>query len=100
MRPYPLAFYTGLEQDQLLDFSNYLLTTLVEGCELALASAINEGKLSAHEAKSSLRYRILLGELSTIQKSLDLLTARQKPNIQEIHSLEKKYRQQVGNRHG
>jgi hypothetical protein len=50
-----------------------LFDSIVEGCDRALTIAIDNGILSAHEAKSVFRHNILLGELSTIKKILAFL---------------------------
>ena len=60
--------------------------------------AIDHGVLSAHEAKSVARHRLILDELAVIQKNLALLTASHKPDIQTLLEFEQKYRQQVGGR--
>jgi hypothetical protein len=94
------SLYTGFEKNQLAESAKLLFDTLLAGCDLALTSAIDKGILSAHEAKSAFRHRMILDELATIKKNLALLTARRKPNIQEILVFEEKYRQQVASRHG
>jgi hypothetical protein len=93
------AAYAALEKDQLEEASNLLLETLLEGCEQALNTAIDNGILAAHEAKSAFRYRILLDELIALRENVLFLTAQQKPNIKAILDFERTYRQQVGNRH-
>jgi hypothetical protein len=93
------SLYTNIPKDELQDSANLILDDLIEGCEEALQIAIDQGRLSAHEAKSAFRNQILLDEIAAIKKNLDLLTAPQKPDIQAILKFEETYRQQVGERH-
>lgn len=94
------SLYTGLSEDKLVEATSLLLATLIDGCDYTLSVAIDHGILAAHEAKSSLRYRILADELATIRENLSFLTARHKPDIQAILEFEKQYRQQVDAREG
>jgi hypothetical protein len=91
--------YTNIPEFELQDAANLILDDLIEGCEEALQIAIDQGRLAAHEAKSAFRHQILQDELATIQKTLNLLTAPQKPDIKAILTFEENYRQQVGERH-
>ena len=93
------SLYTNIPKDELQDSAKLILDDLIEGCEEALQIAIDQGRLSAHEAKSAFRHQIFLDEIAAIQKNLDLLTAPQKPDIQAILKFEETYRQQVGERH-
>jgi len=93
------SLYTGIPEDELQDSAGLILDALIEGCEEALQIAIDQGRLSAHEAKSAFRHQIFLDEIAAIQKNLDLLTAPSKPDIQAILKFEETYRQQVGERH-
>jgi hypothetical protein len=93
------SLYTNIPKDELQDSAKLILDDLIEGCEEALQIAIDQGRLSAHEAKSTFRHQILLDEIAAIKKNLDLLTAPQKPDIQAILKFEETYRQQVGERH-
>ncbi|MEQ8974663.1 MAG: NACHT domain-containing protein [Coleofasciculus sp. C1-SOL-03] len=93
------SYYTNIPEAELQDAANLILDDLIEGCEEALQSAIDQGRLSAHEAKSAFRHQIVRDELATIQKTLNLLTAPQKPDIKAILTFEENYRQQVGERH-
>jgi NACHT domain len=94
------SLYSGFEKEQLIGLTELLFNTLVEACNLALTTAIDKGILSAHEAQSAFRHRVLLDELTTVKKNLALLMARHKLNVQEILIFEEKYCQQVVNRHG
>lgn len=91
--------YAELKEEQLIDSSKLLFDNLIEGCEQALNTAIDRGNLSAHEAKSAFRHRLLLDELAALHENLTFLTSQQKPNIRDILAFEEVYRRQVGNRH-
>ncbi|MCP4215925.1 MAG: NACHT domain-containing protein [bacterium] len=79
---------------------HYFLDAIIEGVEAALNFAVDQGILSAHESKSSYRFRILRDELASMEKNIKLLTDRKKPSPSEIRAFEKKYREQVEIRHG
>ncbi len=93
------SLYTNIPENELRDSVKPIFEALIGGCEAALTVAIGQGRLSAHEAKSAFRHRILYDEIATLKKNLELLTAPQKPNVQEILKFEATYRQQVANRH-
>lgn len=95
-----LSLHLSEPEESLEDFGEQLFEALLKGCERALAIAIDKGILSAHEAKSAFRFRIILDELATINKNLAFLTAPHKPNVQNILEFEEKYRRQVAQRHG
>jgi hypothetical protein len=78
------SLYTNIPKDELQDSARLILDDLIEGCEEALQIAIDQGRLSAHEAKSAFRHQIILDEIAAIQKNLDLLTAPQKPDIRQF----------------
>lgn len=82
------------------DFSRRLFDALLIGCERAMATAIDKGILSAHEAKSAARYCMIQDELVAIKRNLAFLSGLHELNVQEVLEFEKKYRQQIVNRHG
>ena len=94
------ALYTNLPQDELQDSAPEIFHALVTGCEQTLQIAIDEGRLSAHEAKSVFRHQILLDELATVKKNLKFLSASCQLDIQFILGFEQKYRLQVKELHG
>ena len=65
-----LALHLGEPPESLTSIGGVLFESLMEGCERALNSAIEKGILSAHEAKSAVRHRILLGELKAIHENV------------------------------
>lgn len=94
-----LSLYLGEPEKNVEDLADQIFDVLLESCDYALTAAIEEGNLFAHEAKSSLRHSIIIGELAVIKKNLDFLTVNHKINIQEIIGFEKKYLAQVEKRH-
>ncbi|HUU86284.1 MAG TPA: NACHT domain-containing protein [Candidatus Glassbacteria bacterium] len=94
-----LSLYLGEPEKNVEDLADQIFDVLLESCDYALTAAIEEGNLFAHEAKSSLRQTIIIGELAVIKKNLDFLTANHKINIQGILDFEKKYLAQVEKRH-
>jgi len=91
--------YANVPEEELNDCGMLIFDRLIIACDQTISSAIDEGLLSAHEAKSEFRCQILLDELAAIKKNLDIF-AQEKPNIHEIDRFEKKYRQHVADRHG
>ena len=91
--------YADLQETQLVEPAKRLIKLLVNGCEQVLTAAIDNGVLAAHEAKAVFRHRMLLEEIAMLQENVTFLTALQKPNIQAILEFERKYRQQIGERH-
>ena len=87
------------ESEWIENNSNLLLDSLVKSCNLALNMAIDKGILAAHEAQSNFRHNIIISEIRAIQKKLDFLVSQKQLDIQAIQEFEKKYRQQVIERH-
>jgi hypothetical protein len=94
-----LSLRLGRSDAQSLAVGRALFKSLLDGCERALALAIDRGILSAHEAKAASRHRLVLDELQSIKKNLNLLTNAIKPDIKAILAFEEKYRSQVSVRH-
>ncbi|MBE7445676.1 MAG: NACHT domain-containing protein [Planctomycetia bacterium] len=94
------SLYVGIDENKLVNSASLLFDALIEGCEHAFNMAIDDGILSAHEAKAAFRHQMILDELVTIQRNLDFLTCQQKQSIQQILEFEKQYRNQVAARHG
>ena len=94
------SLYTSIPENDLKDSSPQIFYTLVEGCEATLQIAIDEGRLSAHEAKSVFRHQILYDELARVKKNLEFLTESNKLDVKAILDFENKYRQQAVTRHG
>ena len=94
------SLYTGIPEDRLQHAAIRIFEILIAGCEEALQEAIDQGKLSAHEARSQFRHLLLYDEIAAVQNKIDLLVTLQKPNLEEILQFEQKYRQAVGDREG
>jgi hypothetical protein len=94
-----LAMFLGVAQEKLEEQAQQLFRTLLGNCERQLDSAIENGLLLAHEAKSALRHHILQGELAAIRKNIDFLTGNRRPSVKDVLEFEGKYRQQVRQRH-
>lgn len=93
------ALYVGQSKEQIKSASTILFQSLLEGCERELDDAINKGILSAHEAKSTIRFRIIQDEVETIRRNISFLSMQEKLDVKAVHDFEKKYLQQVGDRH-
>ncbi len=95
-----MGLFLGQDPRSISEVANQLFDSLCEGCERALNRAIEQGVLSAHEAKSEFRHRLILDELSAIERNLEFLQRADKPDLDEVLKFEQKYRDQVVNRHG
>lgn len=93
-----LAYHLGVNRHDVQQLSTDLFEVISMGCRKALDLAISQGTLSAHEAKSIARHRVLLDEFQAIRSNLDFLTPRSRLNFNAIKDFEKLYRRQVGER--
>lgn len=91
--------YESVSTEQLRKPVADLFEVITCGCDEALNAAIDAGILSALDAKSALRTRILMDEVHSIHRMLNLLMASKAPDIAAIHQFEEQYRQQVASRH-
>lgn len=83
--------YVGIDEKDISEITSKIFTILITGCEITLEKAISEGELSAHEAKSKYRFRMLTDQLDTVNKNIEFLSGRHQPNIREIHKFREKY---------
>ncbi|AKB74481.1 hypothetical protein MSLAZ_1220 [Methanosarcina lacustris Z-7289] len=83
--------YIGTDAKNISDISSKIFTILITGCETTLEKAISAGELSAHEAKSKYRFKIITDQLDTVNRNIELLSGRHQPNIREIHKFREKY---------
>jgi hypothetical protein len=67
------SLFVCIEEGNVAD---QVFNALIDSCESALDIAINNGIISAHEAKSAFRYRRILDEISTIEKKIDILSGK------------------------
>jgi hypothetical protein len=95
-----LAAFLGADRKIMANESSLLFKEVLQSCERQLAKAIENGLLAAHEAKSALRYNILHDELAVISKNLEFLTANRHARFKDVLEFERKYREQVAQRHG
>jgi hypothetical protein len=95
-----LALFVGADKKEIEELADNLLDAIIDGCEIALSIAIEKDLLPAHEAMSSFRHRILLEELSSVQKMLLFLSNQQEINPELVMDFEEKYRSQIAYLHG
>jgi hypothetical protein len=72
---------------------------LLKATEEALSLAISEGILSAHEARSNARHRVLEQRLGAIERQVRLLGKGSKLDLSAADAFELAYRQEVHRRH-
>ncbi len=94
------SLYTTIPENDLKDSAPKIFHILIEGCEEALKVAVDQGRLSAHEAKSVFRHQVILGEIATIQKNLEFLSQHRQLDIAAINTFENQYREQIRVRNG
>ena len=78
---------------------NALFDALVIGCDRALEVAIQKGLLSAHEAKSAARTRLILDELAAVKRMVEFLARGHQLNIAEVEDFHQRLRSQIAARH-
>lgn len=93
------ANHLGVGVPDVKQIATELFQIISVGCHKAFDIAINQGILSAHEAKSIARHRVVLDELRAIEHNLSFLTAGSYSDLKTIEDFEKQYRCQVGIRH-
>jgi RNAse (barnase) inhibitor barstar len=92
--------YFGLNDNKLHKEADALFDQLTDACENAFDIVIDKGFLSAHEAKSSLRHKIIMDEIRNIKTTLSFLTESDKPDLQAVSKYVETYRRQVSAYHG
>ena len=93
------ALFVNEKEEKIQYKSKILFKFLLNEIEHYLNDKVDKGILSAHEAKSSIRYHILKDEIEGINKNISFLIAQKNFNVKTIIEFENKYRQQVGDRH-
>lgn len=68
-----LAYHLSVKKCMVEQLANGLFEVISKGCHRALDLAVNQGILSAHEAKSIQRHKILFDEIRAISSNLDFL---------------------------
>jgi hypothetical protein len=94
-----LAYALGESRESVRQIANGLFQALQQASEATLSSAVEKGVLSAHEIKSVKRHRAVLEEFAAISKKLDFLLKRTSPEVRDFLEFERRYREQVGERH-
>lgn len=90
-----LARHLGVDKDEVKQIAADLFQLISMGCREALSRAIDQGVLSAHEAKSVARYRVVLNELEAINHTLNFFMSHPDLDLNAIKKFEDKYRSQV-----
>lgn len=72
---------------------------ILKACDVGLDRAIELGILSAHDAKSQFRYRILHDELLSIKKVISLIAENKDLNAKDIFKFEERYNELVAGRY-
>jgi len=95
-----LSMYLGAGSAHDLDrTTDEVLDALLKGCQRGLQVAIDKSYLSAHEAASSFRHRLILDELSVIKDNVAFLLGGNSPSIAQIDEFQKLFRREVGHTH-
>lgn len=95
-----LSLYLGpLSDFDLERTTDEVLTAILQGCKRGLSIAIDKGHLSAHEASSSARHAVILGELSGIKANLEFLAGTTGTTVAEVDKFEKLFRREAGQNH-
>lgn len=93
------AYQFNLEYDKSKGKADALFTSITEAVEKSFEIAVKRGVLPAHEAKSTIRFRILHDELLALRRNVEFLTSR-RIDLDAINQFEKRYREQISDRHG
>ena len=95
-----LSLHLGIPLSEVAELSDSLFQALLRGCNRVLSLAVNEGVLSAHEARSEFRYRIIRDELEDLKRNLEMIGEYGQPDVERILLFEDAYSREVGTRHG
>ena len=94
------ANHLDVKVQDVKQIATELFQVIYDGCRKAYDTAINKGILSAHEAKSIARHRVLLDELHAIKSNLEFFAGCAPLALEDINEFEERYRSQVGARQG
>ena len=95
-----LASHLNVKFPSVDKFAAPLFDALLVTCEEALSLAVRNGSLEALDAKNTVRHSVLLEEIGSIKRTLDLLTSKPTIDIKEILAFEAQFRVLVAQRHG
>ncbi|MDQ3705537.1 MAG: NACHT domain-containing protein [Chloroflexota bacterium] len=88
-----------IEDESIKILSEQLFEVVVNACQRALNRAVDQGILSAHEARSQIRHNFILDRLRGIEKNLTFLQASHQLNVEAVLTFESRYRSQVAQRY-
>lgn len=94
-----MAIHTKTNIKSIKSHANALFDDIVFRCQNLFDKLIQEGDLFAHEAQSRIRHRLLIDELKGIKRNVAFLTNSRKLDLPSILEFEKRYREQVKQRH-
>ena len=94
------ALHFPQDMPTILESADVLFTALSAACQESLRVACASNVLAAHDALSTLRYRLLQDQLTNIEQSVKMLKQPGGFDIDAILEFEVSYRKQVGKRHG
>jgi hypothetical protein len=94
-----LTAHVGNQSGELQEMAKELFEEISCACERALSIAVDNGVLSAHEAESSLRFKLLKDELECVRENTAMLLKGARGEVQAIHEFEERYRREVAERH-
>lgn len=93
------SYHFSLAYEESQNRANALFQLLITAVEEMVALGSKHGILSAQDARSTARFRILRDELLTLKKNLELLTSQQL-DIEAINRFVIRYHEQISDRHG
>jgi NACHT domain len=76
-----------------------IFQSLAKACDCALNSSIEAGVLAAHEAKATARHHVLLDELKSVGRAMQVLQSESGDTYNAALSLEAELRSQIAVRH-
>jgi len=95
-----LLLFLGTQKDRDIErTTEEVFNAVLKGCERGLQMAIDKGYLSAHEAASTSRHRVVLDELAGIKDNLAFLCGDGIPSVSQIEEFERAFRREVGQNH-
>jgi hypothetical protein len=95
-----LASYLVAPLRATLSSGHRLFLDVLTICDLVMAAATDAGALSGHEGLSNVRHRLILDQLTLINRNLSFLTAKgQLPSASDIRTFASSLRRQVAVRH-
>jgi hypothetical protein len=94
-----MSKHLDIDEVRLRPFAASILEALISVVEESLKTAIEKDVLSAHEAKSASRHRVILDELANLPKNIEFLRSNSALDLDSILQFETRYRELVGEVH-